>query len=216
MTGIPSDFIAVRTRARPMSPRERREAIVDAVIPLLKERGRDVSTKQIAEAAGVAEGTIFRAFGDKEAVITAAIARYFDPQPFRDALRAIDPDEPTVDKIEQVVRILRDRFHGVVGFMSALHMEGGPPPRSAPPPDGHEWLAILGQVFRPDELVVPAEVFGLYVRLLAFATAIPPFNAPRQFEVDELVALISRGVLPSATAASAESAASTAPSGKKD
>lgn len=209
MTGIPSDFIAVRTRARPMSPRERREAIVDAVIPLLKERGRDVSTKQIAEAAGVAEGTIFRAFGDKEAVITAAIARYFDPQPFRDALRAIDPDEPTVDKIEQVVRILRDRFHGVVGFMSALHMEGGPPPRSAPP-DGHEWLAILGQVFRPDELVVPAEVFGLYVRLLAFATAIPPFNAPRQFEVDELVALISRGVLPSATAASA------APSGKKD
>ena len=181
-------------------------------VRLLKEHGRGVSTKQIAEAAGVAEGTVFRAFGDKEAVITAAITRYFDPQPFRDALRGIDPDEPTVDKIEQMIRILRDRFHGVVGFMSGLHMEGGPPPRSEPPPDEHEWLAILGQVFRPDELVVPAEAFGLYVRLLAFATAIPPFNVPRQFEVDELVALISRGVLPSGTAASA---ASTAPSGKK-
>ena len=179
-----------------MSPEERRSSIIDAVVPLLKEHGRNVSSRQIAEAAGVAEGTIFRAFGDKETLIAAAIARFFDPQPFRDALRAIDPDEPTVDKITQVVQILRDRFHGVIGFMSALGIEGGPPPGARHAPEQHEWLDILGQVFRPDELIVPADVFGLYVRLLAFATAVPPFNVPRQFDVDELVALITRGVLP--------------------
>ena len=123
MTTLPPDFVVVRTRAQPMSPEERRESIIDAVVPLLKEHGRDVSSRQIAEAAGVAEGTIFRAFGDKETLISAAIARFFDPQPFRDALRAIDPDEPTVDKITQVVQLLRDRFHGVIGFMSALGME---------------------------------------------------------------------------------------------
>src|SRR3954452_7450185 len=178
-----------------MSPEERRESIIDAVVPLLKEHGRNVSSRQMAEAAGVAEGTIFRAFGDKETLVSAAIARFFDPQPFRDALRAIDPDEPTVDKITQVVHIMRDRFHGVIGFMSALGMEGGPPPGGRAP-DPQEWLALFGQIFRPGELTVAPEVFALYVRLLAFATAIPPFNAPREFDVDELVTLITRGVLP--------------------
>jgi hypothetical protein len=46
---------------------------------------------------------------------------------------------------------------------------------------------------------VAPDVFGLYVRLLAFATAVPPFNVPRQFDVEELVTLITRGVLPPAT-----------------
>ena len=195
MTNLPSDFVVVRTRARPMSPEERRTHIADAVIPLLRQHGRDVSSRQIAEAAGVAEGTIFRAFVDKQEVIDTAIERALDPEPFRAALRGIDPEEPTVDKIHQVVQLLRDRFAGVVGFMSALRMEG-PPQTSRRPVQDQEWLGILSQVFRADELIVPADVFGLYVRLLAFATAIPPFNVERQFDVDELVTLITRGVLP--------------------
>ena len=93
---LPVDFFAAarRERAKPLAPEDRREAILDAVIPLLRERGRAVSTKEIAEAAGVAEGTLFRAFGDKDALIRAAIERMFDPLPFRAALRAIDPDLP--------------------------------------------------------------------------------------------------------------------------
>ena len=191
----------MRTRARPMSPEERRSHILDAAIPLLRESGRDVSTKQLAEAAGVAEGTLFRAFGDKEAIITAAVARFFDPEPFRNALRGIDPDEETVDKIRQVLALLRDRFTGVIGFMSTLAMAGGPPPRRESPADA-EWLAILAQLFRQDELAIPVETLGFYLRLLAFGAAMPPITSAHVFTLDELLELVTRGVLPPAASES--------------
>lgn len=186
----------MRTRARPMSPEERRAAIIDAVIPLLRARGRDVSSKEIAEAAGIAEGTVFRAFGDKETLISAAIDHYFDPEPFRDSLRGIDPDEPTVDKIHRLVELLRERFIGVMGFMSMLRRDGPPPRRERP--EEQEWLDIVERMFRPGELAVPAATLGHYLRILAFASTIPPLNEPHAFTTDELVELVANGVLPTA------------------
>ena len=49
-----------------------------ATEPLLERFGREVSTRQIAEAAGVAEGTIFRAFATKDELIDAVIKDSFD------------------------------------------------------------------------------------------------------------------------------------------
>jgi AcrR family transcriptional regulator len=183
-----------RQRARPLSPDDRREAILDAVIPLLKAGGRDVSTRQMAESACVAEGTLFRAFGDKESIIHAAVERVMDPEPLRNALRGIDPDEPTEEKVDQVLRLLRERFEGVIGFMTALRIH--PPPKPAHRPDDDSWIEILDQTFRDGELAVSSETFGFYIRLLAFGAAVPIFNAPHPFTTDELTALILRGVLP--------------------
>jgi AcrR family transcriptional regulator len=181
-----------RERARPLAPDERRAAIIDAVIPLIREFGRDVSSKAMAEAAGVAEGTIFRAFGDKDSVIEAAIARFMDPEPLRAKLRGIDPDEPTEQKIRQVIQLLRDRFTGFVGFMAAVGVQG-PPPAASRAPD-EEWLSIMTRLFREDEVTVPIPTLAFYLRLLAFGSSIPVFNNPREFTTEELTQLVLKGV----------------------
>jgi AcrR family transcriptional regulator len=197
----PDGFVVIgRERAKPLAPDERRSLIIDAAIPLIREHGRAVSTRQLADAAGVAEGTLFRAFGDKDSIIQSAIDRFMDPEPLRNALRAIDPDEPTDDKVRQVLHLLRERFAGFIGFMSAIGMQGPPPGR--PAGDG-QWLELIGRVFREDEVAVPIPTLAFYLRLLAFGTSIPVFNSPHEFSTDELAGLIMRGVLPTASATTA-------------
>src|SRR6185312_1515481 len=94
--------------------------IIDAVIPLLLDHGAEVTSRQIANAAGVAEGTIYRAFGDKESLIRAAVERYLESSPIRQPLTDINPGLALEDKIRAAVVILQARFRGVFRMVSIL------------------------------------------------------------------------------------------------
>ena len=56
-----------------MPPDARRQTIIDAARPLLIASGAQFTTRQVAEAAGVAEGTIFRVFDSKQDLLAAVI-----------------------------------------------------------------------------------------------------------------------------------------------
>src|SRR5258708_33992603 len=92
MDAVIEPDVATKTkRATALPPDERRSMIVAATLPLLIEHGDRVTTKQIAGAAGIAEGTIFRAFGDKDAVSGAALESALDPAPLAAPFSAIPP-----------------------------------------------------------------------------------------------------------------------------
>lgn len=115
------------TRAAPLPPGERREALIEATIPLLMSNGTGVTTKQLAEACGVAEGTLFRVFSDKESLIEAAIGRAFDPAPVLAEMAGVDRQIPLQERLAEVVRILTARFTRTMALLNAVRLGGGDP-----------------------------------------------------------------------------------------
>lgn len=167
--------------------------IIGAVTPLIMEHGRAVTSRQIADAAGLAEGTIFRAFGDKESLIQAVVEKYLDPEPLRNAIRGIDPEQTLEQKVNDVVFFIRSRMTGVIGIMRAL---GGPGEKPPVRRGNHEYAELIAQVLEPDlhRLNVSPERVAQYLRLVSFAAAIPPLNEDYEFPTDELASLITYGI----------------------
>ncbi|WP_125776580.1 TetR/AcrR family transcriptional regulator [Antribacter gilvus] len=113
-----------RRRAAPMAPDDRRAAIVEAVMPLVAERGHALTTKELAAAAGVAEGTLFRVFPDKlglvgEVAITG-LRRASDSGRTRDELASVDRSLPLVQRITRVIELGRARMSDAIRWMTVL------------------------------------------------------------------------------------------------
>jgi AcrR family transcriptional regulator len=105
-----------------MPPDERRAALIAATEPLLVRHGPDISTRQIAEAAGVAEGTIFRVFASKEALIDACLEESFDVRPTCDQLLAIEPWLDVESAVLAAVTIVQQRLRRVIALFHARRM----------------------------------------------------------------------------------------------
>lgn len=92
-------------RAPSLSAEERRKALIEATAPLVLQRGPAVSTRDIARAAGVAEGTIFRVFDTKDELVLEAVRSIFNRTDHLEALAAIDPSLPLAQRLVAVMEI---------------------------------------------------------------------------------------------------------------
>ncbi|WP_024288618.1 TetR/AcrR family transcriptional regulator [Cellulomonas sp. KRMCY2] len=108
-------------RATPMAPDDRRSAILAATVPLLLERGVSVTTRELAQAAGVAEGTLFRVFPDKAALVRAAVGQALDPTTLLAELAAIDPDADLRHVVTAAVGAMLARSRDVAAVVSLAH-----------------------------------------------------------------------------------------------
>lgn len=119
---------------------DRRAALIAATEPLLERYGRDISTRQIAEAAGVAEGTIFRAFATKDELIDAVIDEVMDETRTRAAIAAVDPGLPFAERLLAAVTILQHRTRRMFALFHALRLRPGWAGGNGQDPPAHETL----------------------------------------------------------------------------
>jgi AcrR family transcriptional regulator len=175
--------VANSERSRPLPPDERRATLVAAAIPLIAEHGLKVTTKQIAAAAGVAEGTIFRVFTDKTELIQAAVDSAFDPERTLAELGAIDLGLPLYERCLAVTTVMQSRLVAVFKIMIAMRMAPGQPkyrPKhgTAPGPPGPgidpRTEAISAEIHRllepdRDQLTRPVDEVAHLFRLLTIS-----------------------------------------------
>jgi AcrR family transcriptional regulator len=112
----------VRTsgRAPALAPQDRRAALVEAAVPLVLAKGFDVTTKELAAAAGVAEGTIFRVFDSKDDLVLAAARSVFARTDHLDDLRAISHALPLEERLAEAVRIWQTVARRIVSVFVAF------------------------------------------------------------------------------------------------
>ena len=189
-------------RARPLPPAERQEAIVEAIIPLLLDKGSAVTSREMAKAAGVAEGTIFSVFPDKPSVIKQALETTMDPAPVCAALTDISGSASMEAQLEAAATILLERSERVAALMGILRSAHQTSSKRHPgiPRFVHEsnaaTLAGLEELFErhTDRLRVPPERAAIAFRGLIFANAHPMVGPHEKTTPQEIVDLLLRGI----------------------
>ncbi len=121
-------------RAAPLPASERRAAIVDAVIPLVLTHGEMPTSRQIAAAAGVSEGTIFNVFADKSDLLEAVVSAVIDPTKFEEQIEGIERDQPFADRLEAAITEMQRRVVDVWRVLSIVPHAPLEPKRWEPSP----------------------------------------------------------------------------------
>jgi AcrR family transcriptional regulator len=180
-----------RSRAAALPLEERRAAIVAATLPLFLEQGGAVTSKEIAQAAGIAEGTIFRVFEDKTALLDAVIEAALDPAPTELAIRAIDDTLSFEDKLIAAVEILRQRVLYVFHVLSAASgtTRGTTKPRNGELPS----LTAMFEAESAHLTRAPADAARV-LRGLTFACVHPSFGADDPLTSGDIVAVLLDGI----------------------
>lgn len=188
---------SIPRRAAPLPPEERRAALVASTLPLVLSHGREVSTRQIAHAAGVAEGTIFRVFASKDELVDAAIASAFDVGALLRELSRVDMALPLRLRLHTVVEILQRWWRRIGRLLDTLGTTRLELRRGKRDFQVHSAVVdTVAEVIRPDrgELRSEPAQAAQWLWLMAFAASHPRLVGEQSLPPEEIVSILLDGI----------------------
>jgi len=193
-----------------MAPEDRRQAIIDATLPLLLERGTEMSTREIAQAAGVAEGTIFRAFETKQDLIAATIHTALMPDAAITRIAELPEGQKLNERVAAIIQVLCDEIHRTRSLFAHFarpsgQPAAGPPGRAPfggirPPFNPHETKtrlnAAVAAALQPysGELAVSTAFATNLLSALAFASSFTLTEGEPAISSEELSDVVLHGI----------------------
>jgi AcrR family transcriptional regulator len=122
MTKATATKVESRDAVRPLraDARRNRQAVIDAASKLFTEQGLDAQMPDVARAANVGVGTVYRHFPTKDQLIAAIASQHFDrmAEKGREDLELADPWEGISDFIRFAIQIQADD-RGLCEIMSS-------------------------------------------------------------------------------------------------
>ncbi len=161
-----------------------------------------LTSREMAEAACVAEGTIFSVFPDKSAVIIEAVKVTMDPEPFRSAMAGISETATLRDQLESVAAILLERSERIGTLVGVLRTTL--PADAEKPAGAHRFVmesnaailsAVTGLLGRHrDRLRIEPDRAAVAFLGAVFANAHPLMAANVKPGADEIVDMLLHGI----------------------
>lgn len=126
ITAVPGDIrlgdgVGLRREPQQQRSRDRVEAILEATSQLLEESGyAALSTSTIAERAELTVSSLYQFFTNVDDIVVELVRRWTAEF---DALVTIDPDQPVVDQLAEVIDRYAEFFRTTPGFR-AVYFSG--------------------------------------------------------------------------------------------
>ncbi|AZZ40291.1 TetR family transcriptional regulator [Acidipropionibacterium jensenii] len=199
-----------------MSAQKRSLSIVEAARRLLVSTGVAFTTREVARAAGIAEGTIFRHFATKDDLLQAVIDDVLDPTDLCAGIDALPENLGLRPRIEAALELMASQLGTITAVMTALHPHRmrppgedrtrthGPGPHNGRDDDPHAgiraWYSAvtssLGRLMAPytDQLRVPADQACAVLLSAVTINARPIAISPHRFSAAELADILLNGI----------------------